>query len=121
MTSSRVTSPSHKTEMLFFTNDTNLGPEFTFKGEVIEADHACCYLGVQIDSNLTFQNHLNLVLRKMANAIRSLYLVRNQIPLKVRVDVFKSVLLSLLSSSGIFFQTLTAKNINRINSQSNWE
>ena len=30
----------------------------------------------------------------MASAIRSLYLVRNQIPLKVRIDVFKSVVLS---------------------------
>ena len=57
----------------------------------------------------------------MANAIRSLYLVRNQIPLKVRIDVFKTVLLSHLSFSGVFFQTLTAKNINRINRQIKWE
>ena len=56
----------------------------------------------------------------MANAIRSLYLVRNQIPLKVRIDVFKSVVLSHLSFSGVFLQTLTVKNINRINRQINW-
>ena len=49
----------------------------------------------------------------------SLFLVRNQIPLKVRFDVFKSVVLSHLFFSGIFFQILTAKNINRINSQIN--
>ena len=55
----------------------------------------------------------------MANAIRSLYLVRNQIPLKVRFDVFKSVVLSHLSFSGIFFQFLSAQNINRINRQIN--
>ena len=53
----------------------------------------------------------------MANAFRSLYLVRNQIPLKVRIDVFKSVVLSHLSFSGVFLQTLTMKNINRINRQ----
>ena len=56
----------------------------------------------------------------MANAIRSLYLVRNQIPLKVRIDVFKSVVLSHLSCSGVFLQNRTVKNINRINSQINW-
>ena len=50
----------------------------------------------------------------MANKVRSLYLVRNQIPLKVRMDVLKSVVLSHLSFSGVFLQTLTAKNINRI-------
>ena len=106
--------------MLFFTNHTNSDPEFLFKDEVIKPSHACRYLGVQIDSNLTFQKHLNPVLSKMANAIRSLYFVRNQIPLKVRIDVFRSVVLSHLSFSGVFLQTLTVKNINRINRQINW-
>ena len=69
---------------------------------------------------LTFENHLNSVLSKMANATSSLYLVRNQIPSKVRIDVFKSVVLSHLSFSGVFLQTVTVKNINRINRQINW-
>ena len=56
----------------------------------------------------------------MANAVRFLYLVRNQIPLKVRIDVFKLVVTSHLSFTGIFLQTLTVKNINRINRQINW-
>ena len=56
----------------------------------------------------------------MANAIRSLHLVRNQISLKLRIDVFKSVVLSHLSFSGVSLQTFTAKNINRINRQINW-
>ena len=106
--------------MLFFTNHTNSDPEFSFKGEVIKTAHACSYLGVQIDSNLTFENNLNSVLSKMANAIRSLYLVRNQIPLKVRIDVFKSVVLSHLSFSGVFLPALTVKNLSRINRQINW-
>ena len=106
--------------MLFVTNHTNSNSEISFKGEVIKPAHACRYLGVQTDSNLTFENQLNSVLSKMANAIRSMYLVRNQIPLKVRIDVFKSVVLSDLSFSGVFLQTLTVKNINRINRQINW-
>ena len=56
----------------------------------------------------------------MANAIRSLYLARNQILLKVRIDVFKSVVLSHISFSAVFLQTVTVKNINRINNQNNW-
>ena len=120
LTENQLTLNADKTEMLFFTDHTNSDPEISFKGEVIKPAHACRYLGVQIDSNLTFENHLNSVLSKMANAIRSLYLVRNQIPLKVRIDVFKSVVLSHLSFSGVFLQTLTVKNINRINRQINW-
>ena len=88
--------------MLFFTNHNNSDPEFSFKGEVIKPAHACRYLGAQIDSNLTFENHQNSVFSKMAFAIRSLYLVRNQKPLKVRIDVFKSVVLPHLSGEFCF-------------------
>ena len=40
----------------------------------------------------------------------------------VRIDVFKSVALFLshLSLSGAFLQTLTAKNVHRVNRQINW-
>ena len=117
LTENQHTLNADKTEMLFFTNRTNSDPEFFFEGEIIKPAHACRHLGVQIDSNLTFENHLNSVLRKMANAIRSLYRVRSQIPLKVRIDVFKSVVLSHLSFSGVFLQTLAVKNVNR---QINW-
>ena len=96
LTENQLTLNADKTEMLFFTNLTNSDPEFSFKGEVIKPTHACRYLGIQIDSNLTFENHLNSVLSKMANAHCSLYLVRNQKHLKVRIDVFKSVVLSHL-------------------------
>ena len=115
LTENQLTLNFDKTEMLFFTNHNNSYPEFSFKGEVTKPAHSCRYLGVQIDSNLNFENHLNSVLSKMANAIRSLYLVRNQIPLKIRIDVFKSVVLSYLSFSGVFFQILTWKNIHHLN------
>ena len=40
--------------------------------------------------------------------------------MKVRIDVFKSVELSHLSFSGVFLQTVTEQNINRINRQVKW-
>ena len=95
LTENHLTLNADKTETYFFTNHTNSDPEFSFRGEIIQTAYACCYLRVQMDSNLTFENHMNSVLSKMANAIRSLFLVRNQIPLKVRIDVFRSVVLSL--------------------------
>ena len=73
------------------------GSRVYFKGEVIKPADACRYLGVQVDSNLTFENHLKTILSKMASTISCLYLVRNQFLLKVRVDFFKSVVLIFVS------------------------
>ena len=64
--------------MLFFTNHNNLTPEVTFKGEVVKPAHACRYLGIQIESNLTFEKQLNSVFfSKRANEIGYLYLEIN--------------------------------------------
>ena len=52
--------------------------------------------------------------------VSNFYLVSNQIPLNVRIDGFKSVVLSHLSFNGVFLQTLTVKNIKRLNRQINW-
>ena len=81
LTENQFTLIADKTEMLLF---TNINSDPIFKGEVIKPAHACRYLGVQNDSDVTFENQLKSVLSKMANAIRSLYLVKNHFPLKVR-------------------------------------
>ena len=80
----------------------------------------CRYLGVILDKELTYQKQLNNVISKMALAIRSIYLVRNQIPLKARINLFRSLVLSHLEFSAIFFQSLPSYSIDRINKQIRW-
>ena len=88
--------------MIFVIKHTISDPEFTFKGGVIKPAHACRYMGEKIDSKLTPKNHLISVSSSTANAFRSLYLARNQVVLKERIDVFQ-VICSLSS----FFQWST--------------
>ena len=59
-------------------------------------------------------------LKKMAHAIRSYYLIRHQVPLNARILLLKSLVLSNLSFSAIFFQKLSAKKLKRLNRQINW-
>ena len=59
MTENQLTLKADKTEMLFFTNHTNLDPELTLKGEFVKPARFCYFLGVWIDSNLTFENCRN--------------------------------------------------------------
>ena len=56
----------------------------------------------------------------MALDIRSINLVRNQLPLKARINLFRSLVLSHLVFSAIFFQSLPCYSIDRINKQIRW-
>ena len=78
------------------------------------------YLGVILDKELTYQKQLNNVISKMALAIRSIYLVRNQILLKARINLFRPLVLSHLEFSAIFFKSLPSYSIDRINKQIRW-
>ena len=77
--------------------------QFHYNGIFIEPKTICRYLGIMIDNNLNFDIQLNKTLTKMANAIRSIYLVRHFLPLKARIGLFKSLVLSHLNFSDIFF------------------
>ena len=56
---------------------TNSDPEVNLKSKRIKPAHAYCYCKKKFYSNLSFENHSNSALSKMAIAIRSLYLVQN--------------------------------------------
>ena len=73
-----------------------------------------------IDNNLNFDIQLNKALAKMANAIRSIYLVRHFLPLKARIGLFKSLVLSHLNFSAIFFQSLSVMSLQRVIKQIKW-
>ena len=51
-----------------------------FKSHSLKSTDECRYLSVFLDKELTYQKQLNNVINKMALAVRSIYLVRNQIP-----------------------------------------
>ena len=78
-----------------------------FRGHRLEASEKFRYIGVIVDSELTYQNQLNKLISKMASAIRSLYLVRYQVPLNSRVIFLKSLVLSHLDFSATFFSKFT--------------
>ena len=110
-----------KTEIVIFSkNGESKIEQFHYNGIFIEPKTSCRYLGIMIDNNLNFDIQLNKTLTKMANAIRSIYLVRHFLPLKARIGLFKSLVLSHLNFSAIFFQSLSVKSLQRVNRQINW-
>ena len=73
-----------------------------------------------IDSKLNFHVQLNKVLSNMATAIRSIYLLRYQLPLQARLMLFKSLVLSHSTFSVPFFQNLNFSAMQRISRQISW-
>ena len=117
----KLTLNTNKTKLLFFSRDnSDFRSIFFCKNEVLTTQNCCRYLGIQIDRNLSFEEQLNKTLKKMAHAIRSIYLIRHQVPLNAQILLLKSLELSHLSFSAILFQNLSAKNLKRLNRQINW-
>ena len=73
-----------------------------------------------INNNLNFDIQLNITLTKMAIAIRSIHFVRHLLPLKARIGLFKSLVLSHLKISAFFFQSLSVMRLHGVNRQINW-
>ena len=116
----KLTLNTNKTEIFFFSRDNSDLRSIFYKNEVVTTQKICRYLCIQIDRNLSFEEQLNKFLKKMAHAIRSIYHIRHQDPLKARILLLKSLVLSHLSFSAIFFQNLSEKNLKRPDLQINW-
>ena len=111
----KLTLNTNKTGLIFFSRDNSDFRSIFYKNEVLTTEKSCRYLGTKIDTNLSFDEQLNKTLKNMTHAIRSICLIRHQIPLNARILLLKSLVLSHLSFSAIFFQNLSAKNLKRLN------
>ena len=92
MEQNKLTPNEGKTELMVFKNEKLSTVNCVeFKSHSLKPIDECRYLGVILDKELTCQKQLNNVISKMALAIGSIYLVRNQIPLKARINLFISL------------------------------
>ena len=109
-----------KTEILCVSKENENYNPIVYRGQEIKPQSHCRYLGIMIDSKLNFHVQLNKVLSNMATAIRSIYFIRYRLPLKARLMLFKSLVLSHLTFSALFFQNLKFSAMQRINRQISW-
>ena len=116
----KLTLNTNKTKLIFFSRDNSDFGSIFYKNEFLTTQKSCRYLGIQIDRNLSFEEQLNKTLKKMAHAIRSIYLIRHQLPLNAQILLQKSNVFSHLPFSAILFQNLSAINLKRLNRQINW-
>ena len=116
----KLTLNTGKTELLCVSKEHENFDPIVFRGQEIKPQIHCRYLGIIIDSKLNFHVQLNNVLSNMATAIRSMYFLRYQLPLEAQLMLFKSLVLSHLTFSALFFQNLNFSAMQRINRQISW-
>ena len=99
----KLTMNTGKTELHCVTKENENSDHIFFRGQEMKPQRHCRYLGIMIDSKLNFHVQLNKFLSNMTTAIRSIYIIRYQLPLKARLMLFKSLFLSHLTFSALFF------------------
>jgi hypothetical protein len=78
------------------------------------------YLGIYLDAQLTFDKQINIILRKMAAGIKTIYSLRNYIPLTSRLLLLRSIVLSHLTYPAPILTSLSQKHLDSLNSQITW-
>ena len=78
------------------------------------------YLKVHIDSNLTFQEEVKHILRKMDRGIKKIYAIRKKIPQKLLILVLNTLVLSHLHYSAVIIHAIEQNLLMSLEKQLNW-
>ena len=78
------------------------------------------FLGVNIDISLTFDKEINKILQKMATAIQTIKCIRDKIPLRTRILLLNTLVLSHLHYPCMLLNGCTQDNIEKLEKQIKW-
>ena len=71
-------------------------------------------LGLFIDENLNWENHINYTIGKVNKILHMLKLIRNRIDFKTSEKIYKGLIASIIDYCCMFYCNATQKNIKRI-------
>ena len=94
--SNRLSINVDKTELIIFSNRrhgidtlTNLA---NLNGDVLEYSDSCKFLGVFIDKDLTFVQHINDIVGKLSRGTGILYNIRSKLSVEARINYYHGML-----------------------------
>ena len=75
----------------------------------------CCnYLGVTIDHNLSFDNHMDIVIKKISKSLGILKRVSQFVPLQSRITLYNTIVLPHFDYCTTIWDMSSSKQINRL-------
>ncbi len=89
-------------------------PQLYMDNIILERVQNYKQLGLYIDENLNWENHINYTIQKTQKIIRMLKLIRRKIDFITSEKIYKSLISSILDYCSMFYINATQKNIKRI-------
>ena len=122
--SHRLTVNANKTEFIIFCKPwkNNATQNYTLRveNEIIQTSANVKHLVVYLDRNLTYQNEVKNILRKMACGIKILYALRDFLPINARLLLFNALIMSHLHYSAVLLNGITENLLTTLEKQLNW-
>ena len=110
---------SDKTEFIVFGKNKG-NNKLVVNNIPIEESDTVKYLGVLIDNELKFDKHVKFVLRKMAQGIKSLYVLRNAVPTYLKTIILNAYVLSHIQYPAVLLSTIDQHLVTTLEKQLNW-
>ena len=117
-----LTVNTSKTEFMIFgkSKRNDFSEQIILDSIPIDEKPEVIYLGGHIDSNLTFQEEVKHILRKMARGIKTIYAIRKSFPQKLLILVLNALVLSHLHYSAVIIHAIEQNLIMSVEKQLNW-
>ena len=107
-----------KTKFLLFTKSKKTLDVF-IKGSKIEQTKSIKYLGILIDDNLKWREHINFVANKLSAANGILCKLRRYVPQNALISVYYSLAYSYLQYAILCWGNASAKELNKLQVRQN--
>ena len=103
--SNRLTINVNKTELILFSN-RNFSKEenhIYLNENALNYSDNCKFLGVHIDSDMSFKTHINLVVGKLSRGAGILYKIRDSLPKEARLNYYYAMFYPYISFNAIIW------------------
>ena len=112
--SNKLTINAGKTELIKFSNSKNemLNFEITFSGTRVNLVEDCKFLGVTLDSDLTFSKHIKSITAKLSRSCGVLYKLKNLLPQQARMNYYYGLMYPYLTYNIIVWGSTNPSHLN---------
>ena len=107
-----------KTKLVFYPHsqniENNINKDITISGNPVGYTNSYSYLGIDIDSSLTFKQYYNNMFKKISYKLSLLRRIRHFVTFKAALDITKTMFCSIIDYGNIFISSCTEGDLSDV-------